>query len=165
MGVAIGMMACGSTGSGTAASSGPSCSNAPNQGEVKVQGTLGGQPVNVDQSPTSGGLSQVSTGQFDLPTSVTINGMPMPVNPADVQIHVTWAHPVPDGSTTAAMGTLVLPTGQPFGQMSLCAGAGTTITPNAQTHGLDLVFDHLTLGPACTQAVAGQLQACWGWTP
>lgn len=156
----------GSSGSGGGGALGnvPSCSAAPSAGVVKVEGTLGGQTVNVDQSPAAGGFSQLATGQFDLPLGITIDDAAVDGDPGSVQIHLMWTGLVSDGSSAAATGTIMFPAGDPEAQMSLCAGAGSKIAPNDQDNGLDFVLENLTVGPACTQAVAGQVSGCWGYT-
>ncbi len=128
-----------------------------------MQGTLGGQTVNVDQSPVSGEFSQLTTGQFDLPPSFTINDAAVDVDPGSVEIHLTWTGLVADGASGAATGTIEFPVGDPYAQMSLCAGSGSMISPNGQDNGVDFVLANLTLGPACTQAIAGELRGCWGY--
>ncbi len=149
--------------SGSALGDVPSCSGASSQGVVKVQGTLGGQSVNVDQSPVSGEFSQLTTGQFDIPIGLTIDDAAVDGNPGSVQIHLMWTGLVSEGSSAGATGTITLPAGQPDAQMSLCAGAGSKIAPNAQDNGVDFVLENLTLGPRCTQAIAGQVSGCWGY--
>jgi hypothetical protein len=121
--------------------------------EVKVQGMLGGQSVAIDQTPAAGGFSQLGTGQFDLAGAAS-----------DVQIHLMWMGLISSGSTGAVTGTITLPTGSPLAGMSLCAGNGSKIEPNDPTNGVDFVLDNLTLGPSCTQAVAGEVRGCWGYT-
>jgi hypothetical protein len=137
----------------------------PTGGALKVQGTLGGQAVNIDQTPASGELSQFTTGAFVLPPHVTLNDAAIDVDPGSVHINLMWASVVPDGSSAAATGTITLAAGAPYAQMALCAGNGSTITPNQQTNGLDFVLAGLTLGPTCTQAVAGELHGCWAFAP
>jgi hypothetical protein len=137
----------------------------PTAGVLKVQGTLDGQTVNVDQTPASGELTQVTTGTFVLPPHVTFNDAAIDVDPGSVQINLMWASVVPDGSPAAATGTIAFPAGDPYPKMSLCAGSGSTITPNQQTSGLDFVLAGLTLGPACTQVIAGELHGCWAFSP
>lgn len=132
-------------------------------GVVKVQGTLGGQTVNVNESPASGGYSQLGMGQFDLPIAVTVDDAAVGAD-TGLQIHLTWTGLIADGSSGAATGTITLPAGSPLAQMSLCAGSGSKIAPNNQDNGIDFVLDNLTLGPACTQAVAGEVRGCWGYT-
>jgi len=128
-----------------------------------VQGTLGGMTVDIDQSPASGELSQVSTGEFVLPPDVTINDAAVEVDPGSVEVHLTWGSAVVDGASTAATGTITFPAGDPYPQMSLCAGSGSTISPNQMSNGVDFILENITLGPACTQAVAGELHGCWGY--
>nr|UXE45508.1 hypothetical protein Hi04_10k_c4996_00019 [uncultured bacterium] len=129
-------------------------------GVVKVQGIIDGQTVNIDQSPASGELSQVSTGALAIPIHVTFNDAAVVVDPGIVQVNLMWATVVPDGSPAAATGTITLPPGGPYARMSLCVGAGSSIT--VSQGGADFVLTGLTLGPACTHAVAGELDGCWG---
>jgi hypothetical protein len=131
-------------------------------GVVKVQGTIDGQTVNIDQSPASGELSQVSTGALVIPIHVTFNDAAVVVDPGIVQLNLMWATVVPDGTPAATTGTITLPPGEPHAGMSLCVGAGSSITPDQQTGGADFVLKGLTLGPACMQVVAGELDGCWG---
>jgi hypothetical protein len=128
-----------------------------------VQGTLGGQTVNVDQSPASGELSQLTTGQFDLPIGFTIDDAAVDTDPGSVQLHLMWTGLVANGDSAATTGTITLPGGDPYPQMSLCAGSGSQIEPN--DNGIAFVLEGLTLGPACTQAVTGELRGCWASTP
>ncbi len=168
------VVACGSGSGGTSGGSGagggsalgdvPSCSGAPSQGVIKVQGTLGGQTVNVDQSPVAAGFSQLATGEFDAPLGLTIDDASVGGDSSGVQIHLMWSGAVADGDSAGATGTIELPAGSPDAQMSLCAGSGSKIAPNEANNGLDFVLDGLTLGPACKQAVAGELRGCWGYT-
>jgi hypothetical protein len=138
-----------------------SCADAPTTGVVKLQGTIGGQAVSVDQSPASGAFSQLTTGQLDIPMNITIGDASIGVTPADVQIHLTWSGLVSDGSSASASGTVTLPEGQPLGQMTLCAGNGSTISPNHP--GAAFVLAGLALSPGCTQPIEGELRGCWGW--
>ncbi len=154
--------ACGSASSGGGAPGGAlSCAGAPSQGVAKVQGTLGGQTVDVNQSPASGAFSQLTTGEFDLPIGVTIGDAAVDVDPGGVKIHLMWTGLVSNGSSAGATGTITFPAGDPYAQMSLCAGSGSKIEPN--DHGLAFVLQNLTLGPACKQAVAGELSGCWDY--
>jgi hypothetical protein len=140
-----------------------SCAGAPKTGELKLQGTLGGQAINIDQSPASGVFEQWMTGDFRVPMPITINDAAVDVTPTDVQIDLTWTGIVSNGSSASAAGTLVLPEGQPFAQMRLCVGNGSTINPNQA--GTNFVLTGFTQGPACTQPVSGELRGCWGSFP
>lgn len=156
------LAACGQSGSGATTSAGPSCANAGSNGEVQVQGTVGGQAVAVDESPASGEFSQLPSGAFDSPINVTLNDASLTVTPSVVQVHLTWSGVVADGQTAQTTGSVTLPQGQPYGQMTLCAGSGSTITPTSQ--GLDFDLKGLTQGAGCTQPLDGELRGCWGWT-
>jgi hypothetical protein len=158
---AIALAACGQSGQPAGTGGGPSCADANSNGEVKVQGTVGGQTVAIDQSPSSGVFSQLPSGSFDTPLNVTINDASVTVTPSVVQIHLTWSSLVANGNTAGAMGSITLPEGQPYAQMALCAGSGSTITPTDQ--GLDFDLKGLTQGTGCTESLSGELRGCWGW--
>ena len=138
--------ACGSgCGSGSSASGGggsggssggapggvPTCVGSPTAGVLKVQGTLDGQTVNVDQTPASGELTQVTTGTFVLPPHVTFNDAAIDVIlAASDQPDVGQRRP--RRSSGRGYGTIALPAGTPTA-VSLCAGSGSTIAPNGRT--------------------------------
>jgi hypothetical protein len=135
----------GSSGGGASGALGdvPSCSGDASQGVFQVQGTL--------------------DGQTDLPIGLTIDDAAVDTDPGSVQLHLTWTGLVANGESAATTGTITLPTGDPYPQMSLCAGSGSQIEPN--DNGLAFVLQGLTLGPACTQAVTGELRGCWASRP
>ena len=129
---------------------------------MQVQGTVGGQTVGVDESPASGEFVQFPSGTFDTPVGVTVDDASVAVTPTVVQVHLTWSGIVPNGAPATAMGSITLPQGQPYGQMTLCAGSGSTITPTSQ--GLDFDLKGLMQGSDCAVAVGGELHGCWGWS-
>jgi hypothetical protein len=150
----------GSNGSNPASSDLPSCAGA-SQSLLKIEGDLEAAPVHVDQSPAGGGFSQLATGQFDTPLSVTINGMPVPPAPGETEVHLQWQQTIPDGSSTAASGTVVLPSGDPRAGETVCAGQGSEVVMPLSGDFMQFDLQNLRLGAACDQALGGRLRGCW----
>jgi len=104
-----------------------------------------------------------SPGERYLREERGIDDAAVDTDPGSVQLHLMWTGLVANGDSAATTGTITLPSGDPYPQMSLCAGSGSQVEPN--DNGIAFVLEGLTLGPACTQAVTGELRGCWASTP
>ena len=122
---------------------------------------MGGATVHLEQSPAGGGFSQFQGGQFDTPLDVTINGMSLPVDPGDVQLHLKWAGDVVDGSSAAATGTVILPSSAPHGGERLCAPVTASDFHARERRFLQFDLKGLQAESSCTTPIAGRLRGCW----
>jgi len=144
--------ACGSSDDPTQAAPQPLTCQA---GQFRLQGTLGGEPVDLTESSAGGGLTQVDTGELQIGDE-----SPDPTAPPRTALHLVWAHGIVDGASTDASGTLVMRTGTFSGQ-TLCAGQGTRVTIYQNDTGVGLQLDGFASGAACDTPVTGGLGGCW----
>jgi hypothetical protein len=122
-------------------------------GQFRLQGTLGGEPVDVSQSSAGGGLTQVDTGELQ------IGDGPESSVPR-TRMDLVWAHGLPDGASSAASGTVTPGTGSFAGQ-TLCVGTGTKVTIYTGDNGVGFVLDGLASGANCETPIEGTLTGCW----
>jgi len=123
-------------------------------GQFRLQGTLGGEAVDITESSAGGGFEQVNTGDFH------IGDLADPSAPTPTQLHLTWAHAIFDGGSSPASGTLIPASGSFAGQ-TLCVGDGTVVTIYQNDNGLGLVLDGFASGASCETPLAGTLAGCW----
>jgi len=122
--------------------------------QFRLQGTLGGEPIDITESSAGGGLTQGATGELQ------IGEFADPSGPTPTQLHLTWPHGIVDGATTSASGTLIPTSGQFAGQ-TLCVGTGTTVTIYNGDSGVGLVLAGFASGANCETPVDGTIAGCW----
>src|SRR5207249_137403 len=88
---------------------------------VKVVGTLSGNPVDIHQSASGSGFSQLNGGDF---CTQCFGGSP---DPSLIAVTLHWSGLVADGDTADANGNVVMPSSGPRAGETLCSGAGTRI--------------------------------------
>jgi hypothetical protein len=142
---------CGSSDDTTTTSTQPLTCQA---GQFRLQGTVDSQSVDITESSAGGGFDQVGTGELQVGQNAD------PSAPPVTQLHLTWAHGLLDGESSAASGTVTLATGPLAGQ-PLCAGNGTRVTIYKGDKGLGLVLGGLASGANCETPVQGTLAGCW----
>ncbi|HEY7374407.1 MAG TPA: hypothetical protein VIF57_19745 [Polyangia bacterium] len=143
--------------SGACGSDGTSTGTQPltcQDGQFRLQGTLGTETVDVTETSAGGGFDQLTTGEFH------IGDVFDPSAPAPTQLHLTWAHGIADGASTPASGTLIPASGSFAGQ-TLCVGDGTIVSIYKNDNGIGLVLDGFASGASCETPVAGTLAGCW----
>ena len=125
-------------------------------GQFRLQGTLGGQSIDIIESSAGGGLTQVDTGEL------LVGTFSDPSAPPHTQMDLMWSHVVADGAATPAHGTLTLAAG-PYAGQTLCAGAstGTTVTIYTNDNGVGFVLAGIARGSACDTPIEGTLAGCW----
>jgi hypothetical protein len=138
-------VACGSDGTSTGTQP-LTCQD----GQFRLQGTLGAEMFDVTESSAGGGLTQLDTGDFQ------IGGFSDPSAPPPTQLHLTWAHAIFDGASTPASGTLI-PISGAFAGQTLCVGDGTVVSIYKNDNGIGLVLDGFASGASCETPIAGTL--------
>jgi hypothetical protein len=141
--------ACGSSGDTTTTS--PLTCQA---GQFRLQGTLGGQTVDVAASSAGSGLTQVDTGELQ------VGENPDPTGPARPQLHLTWPHGLVDGASSPASGTLI-PVDGPLAGQTLCVGTGTIVSIYTGDNGVGLKLKGFASGANCETPVDGEIDGCW----
>jgi len=133
------------------------------QGELfHLTGDADGQAIDINEAPTLGGFHQSDAppySMFRLPNET--DSVPDLVN-----IELTWGGVVANGEVAVIEGWVLMPPTGPLAGETICAGPGSTmIIPataeqDASGEFLFRMLD-LSLGSACDQAVAGELDGCW----
>ena len=140
-------LACDSSGDTTTTTQPLTCQ----AGQFRLQGTLGDQSIDIDESSAGGGLTQVDSGELQVGEEL---------GPPATQLHLTWAHGLVDGASSAAAGTLTMGSGPLAGQ-ALCAGNGTRVTIYKDDKGVGLVLGGIASGANCETPMDGTLAGCW----
>ncbi len=148
LGFALLPVACGSD--GTASEVSPLVCD---PGVFQLQGTLGGESIDVRETSDGGGFIQFNTGEL-LVADFDIPGMPR------TKVDLTWPRGILNGESSWASGTLTLIAGSFAGQ-PLCVGKGTTVTMYRDDKGVGLVLDGAASGAKCDHPIEGTLAGCW----
>jgi hypothetical protein len=141
---------CGSSGDQAPASQAPTCE----EGQFRLQGTLGDQSVDLTESSAGGELTPLDSGELQT------GGQLDPTGPTTTALDLTWAHGVVNGSSTDASGTLVMTSG-PFAGQTLCVGQGTRVTLLNNDMGVTLQLAGFASGASCDAPIVGALSGCW----
>jgi hypothetical protein len=123
--------------------------------EFRLQGTLDGQSINVLESSSGGGLTQLSTGEF------STQYVSLALDPARTKLDLQWPQTVFDGGTTSATGTLAMASSSPLAGQSYCLGSGTQIHMSGDGNTLQFKLAGVSGGAGCGAPKAGELQGCW----
>jgi hypothetical protein len=127
------------------------------KGTVKVTGTLQGSPVDISQSASGGGFSQLNGGQYCTQCSLPTRDATL------VEVNLQWMGLVPNGGMADATGDVTMPTGAPLAGEKLCAGAGTRIRMATKDEAatFQYIIRGLMGGAGCMEARTGELRGCY----
>ncbi len=120
-------------------------------------GSLDGQSVDIRESMinSGSGFSQLGSGEF------STQMISLAEDPSRTKLDLQWSKTIPDGETTDATGTLLMPNSGILASQSYCLGSGTKVHFSSDGQTLHFKLAGITGGTGCATPIAGELQGCW----